>query len=62
MHITIIANKSAIKELETEKEVANAMTNFMNINTLLEGSIIEAKVTKQLQIPVTAVRNILAAA
>ena len=58
---TIIENKYSIKTLKKEEE-PGAKTNFMNINTLLEDSIIEAKVTKQLQIPVTAVRNILAAA
>ena len=58
---TIIEKKYSIKTLD-KKEEAEAKTNFMNINTLLEDSIIEAKVSKQLQIPVTAVRNILAAA
>lgn len=58
---TVIANKITIKEI-TDSEVTNTITNFMNINILLEDSLIEAKATQQLQVSVNAVRSILAAA
>ncbi|MBR3627480.1 MAG: hypothetical protein IKN42_01380 [Elusimicrobia bacterium] len=58
---TIIANKTVIKEIK-DSEVTNTITKFMNINILLEDSLMEAKATKQLQVSVNAVRSMLAAA
>ena len=59
---TIIANKTAIKEIDT-KEIENAKTNLMNVNILLDDSLRDKLVvTKQLDISAQAVRSILSAA
>ena len=58
---SIIENKTAIKEI-TSGDEGNTITNLGNILALLEDSLIKASATEQLEIPVTAVRKILAAA
>ena len=58
---SIIENKTAIKEI-TSGDKGNTITNLGNILALLEGSLIKASATEKLEIPLTAVRKILAAA
>ena len=52
-----------IKDIkEDANEIAIAKINFMNINVLLEDSLLKVSASKQLEIPLIAVRSILAAA
>ncbi|GEM_PF-5248910 len=58
---SIIENKTAIKEI-TSNDEGNTIENLGNILALLEGNLIKASAVEKLEIPVTAVRSILAAA
>ncbi len=60
---TIIANKTAIKEIKAKDEIENAKTNLMNVNILLDDSLRDRLVvTKQLDVSAQTIRSILAAA
>ena len=58
---SIIENKTAIKEI-TPNDEGNTITNLGNIIALLEGSLITASSAEKLDIPIMAVKSILAAA
>ena len=58
---SIIENRTAIKGI-TSNDEGNTITNLGNILALLEDSLVKASATEQLEIPMMAVKNILAAA